>query len=207
MKLPDFFTLAPRLVVRDALAELLGAADEGVFEYGYEDAVKLAGHSCPTVASAYLLTVHALRALYPDALPERGGIRVEFATPFDEGVTGVIAGIVTLLTGAAQDGGFKGIAGRHVRQHLQHFGCNLPLQIRFERLDNGAAVDAAADLSRVPADPATMPLLQACIAGRADPAQRRRFAELWQQRVRSILVDHAGDTQMFHIAAARAGAG
>lgn len=205
MQFPDFFALAPRIVVRDRLAELLGAAEEGVLEYGYADAVKLAGHSCPTVAAAYMLTLHALRALYPDALPERGGVRVEFAAPFDEGVTGVIASIVTLLTGAAQDGGFKGIAGHHARRNLQHFGCDVPLQIRFMRLDNGATVDAAADLSATSADPAMMPLLHACIAGRADPAQRRQFADLWQQRVRSIVVDHAEDKQMFRMVAAAQG--
>lgn len=199
MKLPDFFALAPRITVRDGLAELLGAAEGGVFEYGYEDAVKLAGHSCPTVASAYMLTVHALRALYPQAVPERGGVRAGFAAPLEEGTTGVIASVVTLLTGAAQSGGFKGIGGRHVRRNLQQFGCDLPLQIRFTRLDTGAAVDAASDLSGVPADPDMSPLLQLCIAGRADPAQRRRFAELWQQRVRLILVDHAENTRMFRI--------
>jgi hypothetical protein len=200
MKLPDFFALAPRLVVRDRLAELLGATGDGLFEYGYADAVKLAGHSCPTVASAYMLSVHALRALYPGgAVPDRGGIQVEFAKPLDEGVTGVIASVVTLLCGAAHDGGFKGIGGHHVRRGLLHFDCDLPLQLRFTRLDTGVAVDAASDLSAVPADPAMWPLLQLCIAGRADAAQRRSFADLWQQRVRAIVVDHANDTQMFRI--------
>jgi len=35
-------------VLRDPLAELLGAAEGGIVEYRYADAVKLAGHSCPT---------------------------------------------------------------------------------------------------------------------------------------------------------------
>ena len=117
----------------------------------------------------------------------------------------MIASVVTLLTGATQNGGFKGIAGRHVRRNLQHFGCDVPLQIRFRRLDNDATVDAAVDLSGAPADPAMMPLLHACIAGRADPAQRRQFADLWQQRVRSIVVDHAEDKQMFRMVAAAQG--
>jgi hypothetical protein len=202
MKLPDFFTLAPRLVVRDALSELLGATADGVLEYNYENAVKLAGHSCPTVASAYLLTWHALRALYPDAVPERGGVRVEFATPLEQGVTGVIASVVTLLTGAAQDGGFKGLAGRHVRRGLQRFDCDVPLEIRFTRLDTGTAVDAESDLSGVPSDPEMAPLLSLCLADRANPTQRRRFAELWQRRVRLILVDYANDPEVFRIVAA-----
>ena len=89
MAFPEFFDAVPRIRVRDPLAQFLGAAAEGVFEYGYVDAVKLAGHSCPTVAAAYLLTRAALRALYPDALPERGGVRVELQGRFaDDGWAG-----------------------------------------------------------------------------------------------------------------------
>ena len=54
MHLPEFFAASPRLRVFDPLADFLGAAQDGVFEYVYADVVKLAGHSCPTVASAFL---------------------------------------------------------------------------------------------------------------------------------------------------------
>lgn len=199
MKLPDFFELAPRLTVRDPLADFLGAATDGVLEYGYEDAVKLAGHSCPTVASAYLLTCRALAALYPDTLPERGGVRVEFRSPFEEGVTGVIASVVTLLTGATQAGGFKGLAGRFVRRDLQEFASDIPLAMRFTRLDNGAAVDAESDVSGVPADPQMPVLMGACIRGEADEATQRRFAALWQERVARIVVDHQADPEVFRV--------
>jgi len=77
MTFPSFFADIPTIVVHDRLAEFLGAADGGVIEYRYADAVKLAGHSCPTVAGAYLLARRALAALYPDTLPERGDIQVE----------------------------------------------------------------------------------------------------------------------------------
>jgi hypothetical protein len=60
---PEFFDAVPRLRMHDPLAQFLGASDDGMIEYGYGDAVKLAGHSCPTVASAYGLTRLALRAL------------------------------------------------------------------------------------------------------------------------------------------------
>ena len=76
MHLPAFYSHAPRVLVRDPLAELLGAADGGLIEYGYADAVRLAGHSCPTVAGAYLMARAGLRTLYPDTLPERGGVVV-----------------------------------------------------------------------------------------------------------------------------------
>ena len=78
MHYPEFFDAVPRIRLRDPLAEFLGAFEGGVIEYAYLDAVRLAGHSCPTVASAYWLTRQALRALYGDALPERGGVRVAF---------------------------------------------------------------------------------------------------------------------------------
>src|SRR5574337_2088150 len=84
MPFPGFFAAAPRITLRDPLAAFLGAAADGVIEYQYADVVKLAGHSCPTVASAYLITRAALRALYPDSLPERGGIRLELREQREE---------------------------------------------------------------------------------------------------------------------------
>ena len=66
---PEFFEQAPTLTVQDALAEFLGAAEEGIMQYRYADAVRLCGHSCPTVAGAYLMTLKGLKALYGSDLP------------------------------------------------------------------------------------------------------------------------------------------
>jgi hypothetical protein len=54
MAFPAFFDQAPVLRLHDPLAQLLGAATDGVIEYRYADAVRVAGHSCPTVAGAWL---------------------------------------------------------------------------------------------------------------------------------------------------------
>jgi hypothetical protein len=198
--LPAFFDQVPRLVVRDPLAEFLGAAEDGVLAYGYADAVRLAGHSCPTVASAYALAHHALTRLFVGELPVRGAVRVSFQHPLDEGVTGVIAAVVGLLTGSAQDGGFKGIGGRFVRRNLQQFGeQQQPLALRFTRSDDGASVDAAADLSKVPPHPEMAELMRQCMRGEADAAAAQRFAQLWQQRVERILIEHWDDAAVFHI--------
>ena len=78
----------------------------------FRHAAMLAGHSCPTVAGAWLMTRTALSRLYPDGMPQRGGLRVELRQAIDEGVAGVIASVAGLITGAANDGGFKGLAGR-----------------------------------------------------------------------------------------------
>ncbi len=185
---PAIYHWAPKLRIRDPLASLLGAADDGVLEYGFLDAVKLTGHACPTVAGAYAMTLRALAALYPDTLPERGGIRVEFRQPQDAGTTGVQAAVVQLLTGAAGEGGFKGLGGKHARRGLLTFGAAIAGDARFTRLDSGCAVEVRIDLSRIPAAPETAELLPAALAG-SDAAKTQRFRTLWQQRVRRILLE------------------
>ncbi len=72
MNFPDFYEQAPVVLTHDPFAATLGAARDGVLEYHYEDAVRLAGHSCPTVAGAFLMGRAALAALYPEEPAERG---------------------------------------------------------------------------------------------------------------------------------------
>ncbi len=134
----------------DPLAEFLGATEGGIIEYGYFDAVRLAGHSCPTVASAYWMTCKALASLYPDAMPVRGDILVEFSQGGTSGVTGVIANVVSMLTGAMSDNGFKGIAGRFDRRDKLFFAMEMPGEMRFTRLDTRRAINTAANLQRSP---------------------------------------------------------
>ena len=118
---PAFFAAAPVITVHDPLADFLGASTEGILEYRYEDVVRLCGHSCPTVASAFLLARAALRKLYGDTLPTRGDIRVELAGQERDGVQGVIAAVLGCITGAAGAGGFRGLAGQFNRRDLLAF--------------------------------------------------------------------------------------
>ncbi|RPH67820.1 MAG: hypothetical protein EHM83_00415 [Burkholderiales bacterium] len=199
---PAFFAAAPAIVVHDALAEFLGAAEGGIVEYRYVDAVRLAGHSCPTVAGAFMMARAALRALYPDpqVLPERGEIRVDCRDARDAGVAGVIASVLGLITGAAGDGGFRGIGGRFVRRDRLFF--EQPLdegEARFTRLDDGRSVEATLRLERVPGDPRMAWAMSRCVGGDAQPEEVALFRELWQDRVRRILVEHAGDPELVTI--------
>jgi hypothetical protein len=204
MRYPEFFDQAPSITMFDPLAKFLGAAEGGIFEYRYIDAVKAAGHSCPTVASAWLMTARALEALYPKDIPERGAIRVDFRHDSTSGVTGVIANIVTLVTGATHDTGFKGLAGRYDRRNLLFFNATVSEEIRFMRKDSGAAVDVTAHLEHVPSAPHTGELMAACITGRASDEVQREFGRLWQERVRAILINHARDPQVIVVHPARA---
>ncbi len=201
MQLPDFFEAGPRLRVFDPLAEFLGAARSGVIDYGYADVVKLAGHSCPTVASAYLLTRAALTALYPQAMPERGAIRVELRGQRLDGVNGVFANVVSLLTGATEDTGFKGIGSFFDRRQLLFFGADIRAQMRLTRVDTAQHVDATAHLEQVPGQARTFQLLPRCLGDSASADEQAEFRALWQARVKSLLIDHADDPAVFEVRA------
>lgn len=199
MKLPDFFDDVPRLRMRDPLADVLGCAEGGVFEYSYADAVRLTGHSCPTVAAAYWLTWLAMRELFPETMPVRGGVKVEFREDARVGSTGVVAAVVQMLTGAAGSSGFKGIGGMYGRAGLIRFKPDLPLALRFTRLDKGTAVDAEADLAFPPSDPALDELLKRCTRGKADSAALASLGRMWQERVRHLLLDLGHDSGVFTV--------
>jgi len=196
MSFPAFYDAVARITLHDPLAEFLGAADNGRIEYGYVDAVKLAGHSCPTVAGAYLMTLKALARLYPDGTPQRGGVRVEFGTSQSEGVTGVIAAVAGLLTGAAGEGGFKGIGGRFGRRDLLAFVARNDSQVHFTRLDSGVRVAVTYHPDVVPAPSELQALMAKLLAGSASDTERAAFGRLWQMRVKRILIDHFNDPEL-----------
>lgn len=199
MAFPDFFAEIAPIILRDPLAELLGAASDGLIEYRFADAVKLAGHSCPTVAGAWLMTTRGLRALYGDAVPVRGELLAALPEAAEVGVSGVIASVVTLLTGATGEQGFKGLAGRHARNGLLRFGVNGCGSLRLTRRDTQATVVCNLHLEQVPPDPQMGPLLYAVLDGSASGEQQHRFGQLWQQRVKRLLIDHADDPALVEI--------
>lgn len=200
MTFPDFFAAAPAIRMRDPLAGFLGAAADGIIDYRYEDAVRLAGHSCPTVAAAFLMTRRALAALHGAEPPSRGEIRVDLREARDAGVAGVIASIAALVTGATADSGFRGLGGRFGRRDRLFFAQPLAAgQLRFTRLDTGTAVEAEARLDRVPADPRIGELMPLCLAGRASGEEAALFRALWQARVRHLLLEHADDAEVFAV--------
>ena len=190
MPYPAFYNSARTITLHDPLAELLGASTDGLLEYGYLDAVKLAGHSCPTVAGAYLMTLKALAFLYGEDIPTRGNIRVALRDDQGSGVTGVIANVVSQITGAAGDGGFKGLAGKFKRNGLLSFNAGIEGMIRFERIDQARAVEADYHPEQVPPDESMFSLLQGLLIQRASAEDQAAFAAKWQDRVRRILIDH-----------------
>lgn len=200
MDFPDFFSEAPAVVLRDPLAAFLGASESGSITYGYADAVKLAGHSCPTVAGAYLMLRKGLAWLYGDELPERGGIEVHMRDGRAEGTTGVIAAVAMLLTGAAPETGFGGIGPgrRFSRRDLLHFDAPIDGLLALRRRDSGRGVVLDLEAAAVPARPEMWALFPGAVAGTASPGEQARFARLWQDRVAAMLLEHADDPQLIH---------
>ncbi|TDR85367.1 hypothetical protein [Enterovirga rhinocerotis] len=201
MTFPAFFDQAPTITLRDPLAAFLGSSEDGLMTYGYGDAVRLAGHSCPVVAGAYLLALNGLAWLYEDEMPERGGVEVHFRAEQDEGNIGVSASVVTLVTGAAAEAGFGGIGptARFARRGLLTFGAPIEGFVAFRRRDTGKGVVLDINTESVPHAPGIASLMQRAVSGTADPSESATFSRLWQDRVRRMLLEHADDPKFIHV--------
>ena len=117
----------------------------------------------------------------------------------EDGTEGVSAMIAGLITGASGAGGFKGLAGRHVRRHLLEFGAPIRGRMRFTRLDTGRAVEADYHPERVPMPPDLKRLMTNATAPGAGDEPRRAFARRWQAWVKTILVDRRDDPLLIEV--------
>jgi hypothetical protein len=194
----DFFETVEPIKMKDPLALVLGVMDKGeVFTFTYADAVKCAGHSCPAVAGAYKSTQMALKSLYSSEVPVRGNIKVTFKGGIDYKVNGPISQVVTFITGASAENGFKGLgpAGKYGRYNLMAFEKdNLPdsraiCSIVFERMDNGKKVEVTYCVGPVPVNERIDKLMPLVISGKASEEESAEFGNLWQERVKTILLN------------------
>jgi formylmethanofuran dehydrogenase subunit E len=186
MRYPSFYDRTPAIRLFDPLADFLGATEGGIVEIGYLDCVKLAGHSCPTVAGAYRMAQEGLKILFADQLPHRSTLRVELAQSEAEGVAGVTGQIIGCITGAGGIGGFKGIGDRFARNNRLLYGVRLDGDVRLTRLDTGRSVTLSYDPSKVPGDPAMKRLMHRVLHHDASPQEYQRFRTLWQERTEAI---------------------
>ncbi len=189
-RFPQFFRKVPMIVSYDPLADFLGTFDDGIIKTLYVQIVKSAGHSCPTVAGGFAMSYHALKALYGEDLPVRGEIKVEFRDDLEDGVIGVIANVISNITGATDKSGFKGIGGQFVRHSLMSFNAPINSMVRFTRVDTVKAVDVDYDHSKVSGDPRIKELMQKMLQKKATIEEKKLFGELWQDRVKKILIDN-----------------
>lgn len=194
----DFFDKVEPIKMKDPLAVVLGAMGKGdVFIYTYSDAVKFAGHSCPAVAGAYKSTQIALKSLYGSDVPVRGNIKVVLRGGVDYHANGPISQIVTLITGAAAETGFKGFGanGKYGRCNLMTFDKeSIPdptatCSMIFQRVDNGKKLEIMYSVGQVPTNERLDKLMPLAISGKASEEELKEFGDLWQERVKTILLN------------------
>lgn len=189
MRTPDFFNEISPITLYDPLSDILGAAEEGMITYTYTDVVKLAGHSCPTVAGAYLMVQAGLKALYGEETPVRGAIKVLMNGILGEGVVGVNANVASMITGATDINGFHGLNGKFDRRNLLFYGVDIDSEMALERVDTGTRVILNYDPSSILPDPKMKALMMKVLSGSAEEQERKDFGEVWQDRVRRIMLE------------------
>ena len=186
MNYPDLFNTIETIKLQDPLSNFLGTFEKGIIEFTYLDIVKNTGHSCPTVAGAYLCAREGLKALYPNELPQRGNIKIEFSESPTEGVAGVIASVISNITGATTNYGFKGINGNFNRTNLMFFNQKVKANVRFNRLNTNQIVEVFYNPNSIPPQKQQQFLMQKIMQGIATPEEKKLFGELWQDRVKRI---------------------
>ena len=188
MKYPAFFDKVQSIQLQDPLSNFLGAFEEGKMEISYIECVKLAGHSCPTVAGAYLMAIKGLEALYGKDLPQRGSVHVSMRDGETEGVTGVICNVISFIAGANGAGGFKGLNGNFSRNNLVSYNVPMEGEVKLTRIDTDESVTLSYNPSMIPADAMMQPLMGKCMQGLASEREKKQFGKLWQERVEKILL-------------------
>lgn len=204
----DYIQQVPPIMMRDPLIEMLGQTNEPI-PYYYEEASKLAGHSCMVVSSAWMMTKLALEALYPNGeVPVRGQISIQMPGAEEEWNIGVFGEVMTYITGAAPKTGFSGSVFAKgnplsIRRSKMTFteepaGTAPPaMQYVFTRMDTGKSVAVSWNIAKVV--PAINEKLlaepgNALASGSATPEQVAEFNKNWNDAAKYIL-ENAGKVE------------
>lgn len=187
-----FYDEVEPIRLKDPLGVFLGTIEEKEdFIFTYSDAVKLAGHSCPAVSGAYKIVQKALKALYPKEIPIRGNISVKVLGGVENGANGPISQVISLITGAAPNTGFAGLAGEFIRKDKLVFDevNEEPNAFIFTRDDTKKSVKVTYHPEHMPQSKEMHNLFTKCISDTADEKQKEKFRQLWQKTVRIVLFE------------------
>ncbi len=197
----EFYSEIEPIAMRDPLSSILGAVDDDEpIYYSYQDCIKLAGHACASVSTAFQMTKLALKELYNEDIPVRGDLEVKFAGDRETGANGPIGQVIQFLTGAAIETGFHGLGGKYSRANLFKYDENLEsgpgLKVEFKRIDTGEKVVVQANPSKIPIseeEQSCSEHMPGVIHGTATAGEREKFYLYWQGKNRKILLeDHPG---------------
>ncbi len=184
MKYLAFYDDIEKIVLKDELAQFLGVNEDGIIEFGYPDIVKTSGHSCGTVAGAYLIALKGLKALYGDEIPQRGEIKIEIQKSPRDDNAGVVGCVLSNITGATTDYGFGGIpTGKFNRRDLLSYNSPIQTDVRFTRLDTGKQIGINYRPKRV-VNP--MEILMSAIKPDATNEDKKTFPVRFQKMVKTV---------------------
>jgi len=196
----SYIAEVPPIMMIDPYLEMFGQTD-GAIPYTYEEAVKLAGHSCGATTGAWTITRKALEVLYPDGeVPVRGHILVEAPGAEDEWYIGVFGEIITYITGASPKTGFIGAEfGKandvFVRQNKMTYseepvGTAPPLlEWVFARADTGQRVSVNFNLMMVqpPVNEDRVAMGKKMAIGQATEEEAADYIQYWNERALFVL--------------------
>lgn len=195
-----YITEVPPIMMTEPYFGIFGQT-AGPVPYYYEEAVKLAGHSCGATTGAWIITKKALEVLYPDGeIPVRGQIAVEAPGAEDEWFVGVFGEIITFITGASPHTGFNGsefgqVNPLFVRQNKMVYKDEPTGQLPpmrewiFTRLDTGKKVGVKFNLViilPIPT-PARTEMGKKVAAGMATPEELADYQKYWNDRAIFVL--------------------
>ncbi len=184
MEYQEFFDYIEPIILQDELAKFLGVNKTGILEITYVDIVKTAGHSCGTVAGAYLSALLGLKALFGEELPKRGEIKVELKRAPKEENAGVVGCVLSNITGATTDYGFGGIpTGAFNRRELLFYEADIQTDIRFTRIDTEESVGINYHPKLV-VNP--MKILMSAIGPEATEEDKESFPRRFQEMVQTL---------------------
>lgn len=127
--------------IHEPLAETLnGSPGEIDFELSLLDVARFSGHCCVAVTGAFLVTKAAIEKLFPDGVCVRGDVQVDLPSETTPAAKGPVANVISYITGAWGDNGFKGLSGKHVRKDLLRLNSSQvsPHSFLFKRISTGA---------------------------------------------------------------------
>lgn len=196
----DYITEVEPIMMIDPYFSIFGQSQVPV-PYYYEEAVKVAGHSCGAITGAWTITRKALEVLYPDGeIPVRGQIAVEAPGAEDEWFVGVFGDVITFITGASPHTGFIGaefgktddlFVRRNKMVYAEEPTGQLPpfREWIFTRLDTGTKVGVKFNLViilPIPT-PGRVAMGKTMAAGEATPEEAVDYYEYWNDRAIFVL--------------------
>lgn len=171
MKLEDF-----KIKIYEPFANFLMAEkEEYEFSISLLDVVRFAGHACPSIIGAFLISQRAIAELFPEAnICIRGDIAIEIPTSVDQGATGPISNVFSMIFGAWEKSGFGGLQGKFVRKGLLKYNStDIPIgTFRFHNLKTGKYIDIIYDPSKVVVNADT---------------ENTPFQKIWRAKILAIL--------------------